>query len=660
MNKERLDKMKDELQLTIDDLDLKLNRVVNKQEYDYLQGYQLFVQKKTNELRAIIDKLNEKNSNTSIKDERIVELELIINKLRNEAQRCDEQMGDKIEEMKTLKTKVDLIQEDRRFLYVSARDEKQKGMTMQKRLDQLEKDLQETQQKLEESEKQCNELRLMNLRQETYENEQLTGDITMRRNKSLTIDRSQKNISIVQGGNNYFCPLTQNKKFEEFLKDLNDIKIDQDRVKQEIINYVKVIESFYTQKLQNLRQKFDKKIRASKISQSNKVSMHIERNELEKIFSNSIDEVKKQILKRKVKSETILNNKSKPMSLDKTLNDSEDEDAKRFEEAITKLLSFAKNKIKYEDFTSVDKKNLITLFVTNERTLLYVYRSLFQLEEKIKQNPLNEKQIQDLKLSPRSNGDEYNSKNGDYKYFITETQIDEDKQLKKIQQEYSSINEDEQYLRRNFRSLDQSVEVEQNQTIRDQRESQQTTLSNIQVGVHLPRINIKKVKDSSQNNLEDYVTIAQRSKSTIKTNHDSKLNGISSHTTMNPSSRIQPNYSNLENTLKYKIGSIQQLRNDGKNNKLELSRNSMMDKNLTSRKKSSMIKQQLFNPNNNISTYDSANLSLFNLSNIEGRNSSYMIGNMSNLIEGFGSRKKQSKQAKQGNTNRAMNLQSIL
>lgn len=81
--------MKNELSLTIQDLDYKLQRVVNKNEYDYLQGYQMFVAKKTKELRAIIDKLNEKNSNSSLKDEKIVELELIINKLRNEAQNCD-------------------------------------------------------------------------------------------------------------------------------------------------------------------------------------------------------------------------------------------------------------------------------------------------------------------------------------------------------------------------------------------------------------------------------------------------------------------------------------------------------------------------------------------------------------------------------------------
>ena len=72
------------------------------------------------------------------------------------------------------------------------------------------------------------------------------------------------------------------------------------------------------------------------------------------------------------------------MHLEKYLDDPEDEDAKRFEEALSKLVNFAKNKIKFEDFTSVDKYQLLSLFVNNEKTLLYIYKSLFQKDEKNK------------------------------------------------------------------------------------------------------------------------------------------------------------------------------------------------------------------------------------------------------------------------------------
>jgi len=46
------------------------------------------------------------------------------------------------------------------------------------------------------------------------------------------------------------------------------------------------------------------------------------------------------------------------------------------------LVGYAKNKIKFEDFTSVDKYQLLSLFVNNEKTLLYIYKSLFEIEEK--------------------------------------------------------------------------------------------------------------------------------------------------------------------------------------------------------------------------------------------------------------------------------------
>lgn len=56
----------------------------------------------------------------------------------------------------------------------------------------------------------------------------------------------------------------------------------------------------------------------------------------------------------------------------------EDEDEQRkFEETMVKLVGFAKNKVKYDEFNQGDKYNFVELFCTNEKTLLYIYRSLF-------------------------------------------------------------------------------------------------------------------------------------------------------------------------------------------------------------------------------------------------------------------------------------------
>ena len=42
-----------------------------------------------------------------------------------------------------------------------------------------------------------------------------------------------------------------------------------------------------------------------------------------------------------------------------------------------KLAAFAKGRIKYEDFTSKDKFNILDLFVNNQKTLIKIYEALF-------------------------------------------------------------------------------------------------------------------------------------------------------------------------------------------------------------------------------------------------------------------------------------------
>ena len=59
-------------------LDNQLNNVLRKQEYEYLQAYNIYVKRKEKELRELIAALNEKNSNNNFKDMRINQLEVTI------------------------------------------------------------------------------------------------------------------------------------------------------------------------------------------------------------------------------------------------------------------------------------------------------------------------------------------------------------------------------------------------------------------------------------------------------------------------------------------------------------------------------------------------------------------------------------------------------
>ena len=81
--------------------------------------------------------------------------------------------------------------------------------------------------------------------------------------------------------------------------------------------------------------------------------------------SGSIEKSKKS-LKRAI---------SKTPKIPSVLN--EDEASKEFEDSLMKLASFAKGRIKYEDFTPRDKFNIMDLFVNNEKTLVKIYEALF-------------------------------------------------------------------------------------------------------------------------------------------------------------------------------------------------------------------------------------------------------------------------------------------
>lgn len=70
--------------------------------------------------------------------------------------------------MDKIKNKISLIQEDRRFLYVQARDDKQKSMQLEKRVEELEADLQEHKDRVTRLEADLKEAKLENLRLRSY------------------------------------------------------------------------------------------------------------------------------------------------------------------------------------------------------------------------------------------------------------------------------------------------------------------------------------------------------------------------------------------------------------------------------------------------------------------------------------------------------------
>lgn len=88
---------------------------------------------------------------------------------------------------------------------------------------------------------------------------------------------------------------------------------------------MRVVESFYTEKLGKIKKQYEKKVRGFNQQKGSYLNAMNERTELEKIFVNSLDEMRKQILKRRLKQEILLNNKQKTINTGKRFEEDSEE-----------------------------------------------------------------------------------------------------------------------------------------------------------------------------------------------------------------------------------------------------------------------------------------------------------------------------------------------
>lgn len=91
---EELNNVKNQLDNVIGDLDRKLTNQLKRQEFDYLQGYSLYVKTKEREMKTLIQKLNSKNTTNAVKDETIYKLKDKIESLNSERMKFDAERQD--------------------------------------------------------------------------------------------------------------------------------------------------------------------------------------------------------------------------------------------------------------------------------------------------------------------------------------------------------------------------------------------------------------------------------------------------------------------------------------------------------------------------------------------------------------------------------------
>lgn len=113
---------------------------MRKQEYEYLQAYNIYVKRKEKELRELIDALNLKNSNNNIKDHKITQLEITIDQMRQDAFAYERKLEALTRDIKTWKEKHKNELEEKDFFHKQALDAKRKNKLLKVAIGRLQVD----------------------------------------------------------------------------------------------------------------------------------------------------------------------------------------------------------------------------------------------------------------------------------------------------------------------------------------------------------------------------------------------------------------------------------------------------------------------------------------------------------------------------------------
>ena len=93
---------------------------------------------------------------------------------------------------------------------------------------------------------------------------------------------------------------TTNLRFEQFLEIVFGSKMTKDELQREICEYVKVLETGYNQKIEAMKKDINKEKKRAKTTVGHQVNRVAERSDLEQLFVNCVEDVRKEVMKRRL------------------------------------------------------------------------------------------------------------------------------------------------------------------------------------------------------------------------------------------------------------------------------------------------------------------------------------------------------------------------
>lgn len=355
-------------------MDKSMNVVLKKHEYEYLQAYNIHVKRKEGELRELIQRMNERHSDTQIKDQKIHKLEKQLNHIRRQV--IDQGVKEQklTNEVKYWRSKFDEEKAEKQFFHKSALDTKKKNQLLKIAIQRLQCEYDELKtrfsvastdlefqvalhQKIKETtaptlaisagptvsvEEDPNtfmtkvaekpapnlgapskvenglfpsiHLRQSNTEQQEFfvlnKNSQLSiqqDDTSRNRRASMvkSVDRAKnKNANAISTSRYRQGTIpTSNLRFEQFCDIVFGSKMTKEEIRREVQEYVQVLETNYAQKIDQLKLDLTRERHRNKGGQAKQVHRVSERSDLEELFVSCVEDVRRDVMRRRLQAE---------------------------------------------------------------------------------------------------------------------------------------------------------------------------------------------------------------------------------------------------------------------------------------------------------------------------------------------------------------------
>ncbi len=123
---------------------------------------------------------------------------------------------------------------------------------------------------------------------------------------------------------------TQNKRFENFLNTLSKSRMDQEAKQEETVKFVRTIETNYMDTIVALKDKMSKVEKLARKKVAHNAQTLNTKTELEAVFVDCIEDVRKEIMRRRLRNEIYSKKKFSSLA-------AKSAEASEFEESLLKL-----------------------------------------------------------------------------------------------------------------------------------------------------------------------------------------------------------------------------------------------------------------------------------------------------------------------------------